>query len=298
LLLGVGWASLVVAGIWGSAAILAFGATLVAGLLAARIGVGRAARRWRPTRHVGPVEVHEDRPVRVRIDLGGGAVGRFVHADALGPDGRWHRLGGDDVLSWRIGHRGAFVLEPTPVRLRDAYGLVSRIVHVGDPVSIVVLPEVPDAVATDGRFGGEEDEPDELRPLVPGTPLSRVHWRTSARRGELIEQRFAAVPAAMPVVALDTTAADDASIDVAVREVAGLLARHLDRGGSRLVLPGAPARVVADRTGLADALRRLAVVGSVDHAPAVVGPVVRVQAARPGRPAPARAPLPWGVRPA
>ncbi|MGE4427371.1 MAG: DUF58 domain-containing protein [Solirubrobacteraceae bacterium] len=297
--LGVGTASVLVAGVWGSPAILAFGVTLLVGLVAARVTVGRAVRRIRPARIVSPVELSEDRPITMRIDLGD-VGGRFLQADVLDPDGRWRALDGPHgTVSLRIGHRGTFVLQPTLVRLRDAYGLVTRRVLVGDPVSVVVVPATPTVATLAGRFGGQEEEPDELRPLTVGTPLSRVHWRSSARRGELYEQHYAPAPATMPVVALDTAGADDAQIDRAAREVAGYLARQLDVGGSRLLLPGAPGgQIVTDRASLDDALRRLAVLGPDPRPAAVSRATVRVRAARPGPEAPPRPPLPIGVRPA
>ena len=46
---------------------------------------------------------------------------------------------------------------------------------------------------------------DGLRPYRPGSPASRIHWRTVARSGEMYEKRFVAGADAAPLIVLDPT---------------------------------------------------------------------------------------------
>jgi uncharacterized protein (DUF58 family) len=115
-----------------------------------------------------------------------------------------------------------------------------------------VLPRVEKistagAGATDGLASEAERmaahaaelELDALRPYRPGTPASRIHWPTVARRGEMIERRLIADVDLRPLVVLDPRRPpSEEALDMAVRAAASLTV-HLARGGGcALLLPG------------------------------------------------------------
>ncbi|MDO9354991.1 MAG: DUF58 domain-containing protein, partial [Solirubrobacteraceae bacterium] len=74
---------------------------------------------------------------------------------------------------------------------------------------------------------------------VRGTPMSRIHWKSAARGGELQERAFAPARDHLPLVMVDTTGAPSASaVDWAARTAAGQVLSLAQGGGCRLLLPG------------------------------------------------------------
>ena len=98
--------------------------------------------------------------------------------------------------------RGKFVVGPLEIRIADAFGLVELGRSFSTSTTFVVTPKVvplPRAVVTgswlgdgDGRAramaaAGEDDV--VPRPYRDGDELRRVHWRSTARYGELMVRR-------------------------------------------------------------------------------------------------------------
>ena len=82
-----------------------------------------------------------------------------------------------------------------------------------------------------------ELEIDGLRAYREGSPASRIHWPTVARRGEMMERRMVAELDSAPLVVLDCSSpGGEEELDMAVR-AAGSLCVHLAR--SRLRDPAA-----------------------------------------------------------
>lgn len=106
-----------------------------------------------------------------------------------------------------------------------------------------------------------------LRPFRTGDSPRLIHWRTSARRGELMVREYVDIPPDSLAVVLDLTApGSDDDHEVAVSFVGTLCAEWCRRRGDRLVLAiaGAEAVVVAGATGpelRRDLLDLLAVAG-------------------------------------
>ena len=84
-----------------------------------------------------------------------------------------------------------------------------------------------------------ELEIDGLRAYREGSPASRIHWPTVARRGEMVERRLVAELDSAPLVVLDCSSpASEEALDMAVR-AAGSLCVHLARStGCAILLPG------------------------------------------------------------
>jgi uncharacterized protein (DUF58 family) len=122
----------------------------------------------------------------------------------LSGDGRRTALVGDDAnpISYDVTYRrrGEHALGPTTVRTRDVLGLAERRFLVGGESPVLVYPQVsrpsaplddllralstPDDSAERGAF-------DHLREYERGDSLRDVHWKSSAKRDELVVQEFA-----------------------------------------------------------------------------------------------------------
>lgn len=113
--------------------------------------------------------------------------------------------------------RGRYLIGPTEIGLRDPFGVAVRRCRLGAPSELVVFPEVwrlPHVV----RWGGQTAPAGEgrTRPLsrgedfagvreyVYGDDLRRIHWRSTARRGELMVRQDEGPVRGEAVVVLDT----------------------------------------------------------------------------------------------
>lgn len=95
-------------------------------------------------------------------------------------------------------HRGWYELGRNTVRVRDPLGLFSNTCQVAEPIEIIVYPRpvaAPEAIQAAREISTSQQrrrlaEADatrgDLREYVPGDAPSRIHWRTSARRGMLM----------------------------------------------------------------------------------------------------------------
>src|SRR5579859_3987616 len=125
-----------------------------------------------------------------------GARPRFI-LDRIEP-------GGTRQLSYPIqpDHRGKFAIGPLHVRVADAFGLAKVGSTAAPPCTLVVTPPVTalprtalagswlgdgDARAATAAAAGEDDV--VPRSYRDGDELRRVHWRSTARYGELMVRR-------------------------------------------------------------------------------------------------------------
>ena len=112
--------------------------------------------------------------------------------------------GGSRRLSYPIqpDHRGKFAIGPLHVRVADAFGLAKVGSTAAPPCTLVVTPPVTslprtalagswlgegDARASTAAAAGEDDV--VPRAYRDGDELRRVHWRSTARYGELMVRR-------------------------------------------------------------------------------------------------------------
>ena len=207
------------------------------------------------------------------------------------PAGRADDLGRASVAgvvratySVRPRRRGEFDLGPLVVTREDPFGLVEADRSSVGRDTIIVTPRVfplvrSDLVQASGEGSRHEhrmsNHPrvDELiaRAYRSGDPMRRIHWRATARRGELmVRQEEQEVDPAV-VLLLDTATARDGSaiVDDVVFEqmvdLAASISAHVLDGGFRLTLvestprEATPAERFEPSQG-ADVLRRLALV--------------------------------------
>ncbi|MFF5259142.1 DUF58 domain-containing protein [Actinomadura viridis] len=226
--------------------------TLAAGLALTAAGaaviVVLAGRRVTITRAVPLREAHEDEPIPLEFTV---RLPAWLPAriEVRTDNGVWtplDRHGGRVDLY--VGRRGAYVLGPSRVRLGDPLGILRRPLTAGTPEPVLLLPEPGTDGGTAPPRGARADdlEPDGLRPYVPGSPISRIHWPSLARGGDLQERRMAAPPSGLPLVIVDAAgAADPRAADWLARAAAGRVLTLARTGGCEVLLPGAPAPLAA-----------------------------------------------------
>ena len=275
-------------------------ALYVASFAAALLGVSilvSVLRRPRLSlvRRFGPPVATVAAPVAVEIDArnsGWTPTGGADGADVLG----WTSAGGPSVpvppiaprrttrlrYTIRAPHRGIFAVGPLVVDYDDPFGLVRTTLHVGSQDRLVVAPPLVRLPTTGGALTRAEGEStviqrrasggfDDLitREYRPGDALRRVHWKASARRGNLMVRQEE--PRSHPEVrlVLDTRRAayddvdfgpmlgpsDSESFEWAIR-MAGSMAAHLSDQGFRVsILETATPQLVAPVEGSTDATR-------------------------------------------
>lgn len=186
--------------------------------------------------------------------------------------------------------RGRFVFGPLHASVADPLGLVRRSWVVADQTDVVVRPRVHPVSAPRRGGGGEPALQAEgarapaveplgeflaLRDYAPGDDPRLVHWRSTARVGDLVVRQDEAASPGRVVLVLDTRSRvhDEASFEVAVEAVASIAVRcrqvHapvevLTTAGELLGRSGAGLELLLDRLAMVD-------VDPVDHLAAVVG---------------------------
>jgi uncharacterized protein (DUF58 family) len=242
-----------------------------------------AARRLVVTRAIDRTELQEGAPITLQFTVAG-LRGLPVRVEVLGERGAWEDLAdGEGRVTYVIDRPGAHVVEPSPLRLRDDLGLFSRRARGGVAESLLVLPAPapPERLRRGGAEVSGDPEPDGLRPYTPGTPMSRVHWASAARGGDLQERHFTTGRDQLPLVVVDTADADDDALAWVARSAAGLVLAFSRAGGCRVLLPGDRVPTVVADPGAWPAMhRRLAALEPGEPvATAAARGVIRVTAA-------------------
>ena len=251
-----------------------------------------ALRRTEPvlTRRVWPHQVRAGDPARVDLVITGDR--RRRDGSLLVEDTVPHAFGGRPrfVLqgldkSWqrsltypiRSDLRGQYVVGPLVVRVADPFGLVERRQSIGESATLTVTPRVlalPSIALAGGWQGAGEHRPQafasgsaedvSVREYRRGDDLRRVHWRSSARVGELMVRREEQPWEARATVLLDNRALAHrgkgaaSSLEPAVVAAASMLV-HLEQHGYAVRLVTADGIPV---DGAARGLEHLALVGT------------------------------------
>ena len=243
------------------------GALLVLLPLATAFFLGRSRYRLGLVRTLSPAHVVAGQTTQVQLQLSNdgrmptglllledqvpytlGTRPRFV-VDRMGP--RWRR---EVTYPLRSEVRGKFTVGPMRVRLSDPFGLVELDRTFSTISSLTVTPRVHPlpAIPLSGAWTGSGDnrprafaagsaEDVTVREYRRGDDLRRVHWRSSARVGELMVRREEQPWQARATVFLDhRTVAHRgrgaaASLEAAI-SVAASVAVHLSQRGFRVRL--------------------------------------------------------------
>jgi uncharacterized protein (DUF58 family) len=124
-----------------------------------------------------------------------------------GLPGRAISLGGRSERSWLIRaplqRRGHFRIEPLSIRTGDPFGFFEASASVGQGVSVVVYPRLeplPRWRLPVASLEGSHASPERtlqttplatsVRPYAPGDSMNRIHWRSTARHGEIQVKEF------------------------------------------------------------------------------------------------------------
>ncbi|WP_277499924.1 MULTISPECIES: DUF58 domain-containing protein [unclassified Nocardioides] len=284
--------------------------------------------------HLGRLDVHLSRSVEPsHLSVGATAVvrltltttGRVPGRTLLLDDRVPHALGarprlvlrgvgrhwrGEVTYAVRSDLRGRYETGPLLVRAEDAFGMVQVVRRFRRTTDLVVRPRtvpLPDVALGGGSGASGDDRPRAaatgstedvmVREYRRGDDLRRVHWRSTARTGELMVRREEQPWQAHATVLLDDRAHAHAgdgaasSLEHAIVAAASVCT-HLARRGYAVALADAEGRVLARSTagsgagGLLDALAGLGALeaaGSPETpgAPGLVAPA-SVTAADPG----------------
>jgi uncharacterized protein (DUF58 family) len=162
-----------------------------------------------------------------------------------GLPGRALTLGSRGERSWLVRapltRRGHFRIEPLAISTGDPFGLFEAAAAVGQPVTLVIYPRlepIPLWKLPPASIEGSRAAPERtlqttplattVRPYAPGDSMNRIHWRTTARHGEIQVKEFDLEQTADAWIFLDldrSTArgdGDDSTLETAVRAAAAI----------------------------------------------------------------------------
>lgn len=200
--------------------------------------------------------------------------------------------------------RGLYDWGPVRVVSTDPFGLFRRVREFGGQQQILVYPPVVDLphfqappanLPGEGRFRRRTHyvtpNASGIREYVPGDAFNRIHWKSTARTGELMVKTFELDPASDIFVILDMErrvhagSGDDSTEEYAVR-VAASVARHylLENRSVGLITFGKDLRVEEPERGqhqMTRILETLATVRAEGDAP--LGNVLHEEQRRFGR---------------
>jgi uncharacterized protein (DUF58 family) len=145
--------------------------------------------------------------------------------------------------------RGQFRIEQLVVRTGDPFGFFESTAGVGEPQTVTVYPPVeplPGWKLPPAMLEGAQANPERtaqttphvtsIRQYVPGDAYNRIHWRSSARHGDLQVKEFDLEQTADVWVFLDLQAGihagdgDESTLEYAVRAAAAMSSRALLEG--------------------------------------------------------------------
>ncbi|MCS0604004.1 DUF58 domain-containing protein [Streptomyces sp. LP11] len=260
--LAAGIAAAVCAYVLGQSDLLRVGLLLAALPLVCALVLYRTRYRVAATRRLSPARAAAGSEARVQLRMENVSrlpTGLLMLQDrvpyVLGPRPRFvlDRVepGGHREVSYRVRSdlRGRYPLGPLQLRLTDPFGMCELTRSFSTHDTLTVVPRVTPLAPV--RFGGEAKGPGDGRQrslalagdddVIPrgyryGDDLRRVHWRSTARYGELMVRREEQPRRSRCTVLLDTRggafegAGPDAAFEWAVAGAASVLVHMLERG--------------------------------------------------------------------
>ena len=164
--------------------------------------------------------------------------------------GRAVSIGSRGERSWQVrvllARRGSYRIDPLDVRSGDPFGIFDAVASVGQGVSLIVYPRVealPHWRLPTALVEGSDARPvrtlqttplaTTVRPWAPGDGFNRIHWRTTARLGEIQVKEFDLEQTADAWIFLAFESrvhageGDESTLEVAVRAAASIADRAL-----------------------------------------------------------------------
>lgn len=175
-----------------------------------------------------------------------------------------------------VPRRGVYPLAGVVLATSFPFGLFSKERDIALPGRLVVWPRTdrpvraprPGGTRSARHYAGSSSAPvlqrgeyRSLREYRPGDDPRDIHWRSTARRGDLVTREFDRDAVDEYWIVLDTAAPDEAAAEAAVELAAALVVAAADRG-DRFGLCAGPARLApnAAAPGAEHALDTLAAV--------------------------------------
>jgi uncharacterized protein (DUF58 family) len=224
-----------------------------------------------------------------------------------GLPGRAISLGGRTERSWLIRtpltRRGHFRVEPLQIRTGDPFGFFESSASVGSGINVTVYPRLEPiplwrlpAANLDGSQAMRERTLQStplattVRPWAPGDAFNRIHWKSTARHGDIQVKEFDLEQTADCWIVLDLErsvqrgSGDDSTVEVAVRAAAAVADKALveNRAVGMTINAHRLAQLQPDRGGRQHlkVMQLLAAVegdGSTPISEALVGSVPRIR---------------------
>jgi uncharacterized protein (DUF58 family) len=167
-----------------------------------------------------------------------------------GLPGRAISLGSMAERSWLVRaplvRRGHFRVEPLQIRTGDPFGFFEASASVGQGVAAVVYPRIDrlplwqlPAASVEGSHSSPERTlqtsplATAVRPYAPGDSFNRIHWRSTARHGEIQVKEFELEQTADAWIFLDLQRAvqggrgEESTVEVGVRAAASIADKAL-----------------------------------------------------------------------
>ena len=191
-----------------------------------------------------------------------------------GLPGRAITLGGVGERSWLIRtpltRRGHFRIEPLHIRTGDPFGFFEAAATVGQGVSVVVYPRLEPlpmwklpAASLEGSHAAPERTlqttplATTVRPYAPGDSMNRIHWKSTARHGEIQVKEFDLEQTADAWIILDLQRGiqagrgEESTTEAAIRAAASIADKAINenRAVGMTVNAGRTAYLPADRGG-------------------------------------------------
>jgi len=148
-----------------------------------------------------------------------------------------------------LSRRGHFRVDPLQIRTGDPFGLFESVAGVGHGVNVVVYPRIEriphwrlPSADLDGTHTSRERALQTtplatgVRPYAPGDSFNRIHWKSTARHGEIQVKEFDLERTADAWIILDLDAGvqagkgDRSTVEVAIRAAASIAAKALEEG--------------------------------------------------------------------
>jgi uncharacterized protein (DUF58 family) len=162
-----------------------------------------------------------------------------------GLPGRAISLAGSSERSWLVRtpltRRGHFRVEPLRIRTGDPFGFFEATAAVGQGIAVVVYPRLeplPLWKLPPANLEGSHAAPERtlqttplattVRPWAPGDSFNRIHWKTTARHGEIQVKEFDLEQTADAWVVLDLERSvqagrgDESTVEASVRVAAAV----------------------------------------------------------------------------
>jgi uncharacterized protein (DUF58 family) len=167
-----------------------------------------------------------------------------------GLPGRAITLGSRSERSWLVRapmtRRGHFRIEPLQIRTGDPFGFFEASASVGQGIAVVVYPRVeklPMWRLPPASIEGSHAAPERtlqatplataVRPYAPGDSFNRIHWRSTARHGEIQVKEFELEQTADAWIFLDLDRSaqagrgEESTVEIAVRAAASIADKAL-----------------------------------------------------------------------